>query len=115
MPLSSEYKLRDFLFVAAVVVGFVCSQRSLCSPNRLSQSPGCAVVQSISALKVRAQRNAAGDMEAARGYRHTGLDKRGSDVNGARKLAGLNANQADGAMATNDAVRRYFISTNVSS
>jgi hypothetical protein len=39
----------------------------------------------------------------------------GSDVNGARKLAGLNANQADGAMATNDAVRRYFISTNVSS
>jgi hypothetical protein len=54
-------------------------------------------------------------MEAARGYRHTGLDKRGSDVNGARKLAGLNANQADGAMATNDAVRRYFISTNVSS
>ena len=65
-------------------------------------------MQSISTLKVRAQRNAAGDMEAARGYRHTGLDKRGSDINGARKLAGLNANQADGALATNDAVRRYF-------
>jgi lipoprotein-anchoring transpeptidase ErfK/SrfK len=41
-------------------------------------------------------------------YRHTGLDKRGSDINGARKLAGLNANHADGALATNDAVRRYF-------
>ena len=50
----------------------------------------------------------AGDMEAARGYRHTGFDKRGSDINDARKLAGLNANQADGTLATNDAVRRYF-------